>query len=140
MRVGTGTRATSPIGSKAFGLVAMHVVYWTLTRPMNKFWTKDLNLKGVNGGFFGVGRRMEAAESAGKSDENWVSFRKSMGVFARLSSGAVDDGAEIAYCRRCGARKRLSKQEGKPPVLEGLSIFSSPSGILNASSSEEGRW
>jgi len=57
------------------GLVAMHVVYWTLTHPVNKFWTKDLSLKGVSGRFFGVGRRMEAAEGAGNSDENWVSLR-----------------------------------------------------------------
>lgn len=57
------------------GLVAMHVVYWTRTHPVNKFWTKDLNLKGVSGGFFDVGRRMESAEGAGNSDENWVSFR-----------------------------------------------------------------
>jgi len=35
-------------------------------------------------------------------------LQKSMGVFARLSSGAVGDGAGIAYCRRCGARKGLS--------------------------------
>jgi hypothetical protein len=57
------------------GLVAMHVVYWTLTHPVNKFWTKDLNLKGVSGGFFDVGLRRDSAEGAGNSDENWVSFR-----------------------------------------------------------------
>jgi hypothetical protein len=57
------------------GLAAMHVVYWTFTHPVNKFWTKDLNLKGVSGGFFAAGRRMEAAEGAGNSDEKWVSFR-----------------------------------------------------------------
>src|SRR5947199_291918 len=63
----------TPTGSQAFwwtfagliGLVAMHVVYWTLTHPVNKFWTKDLNLKGVSGGFFAVGQRLEAAEDAG---------------------------------------------------------------------------
>lgn len=57
------------------GLVAMHVVYWTFTHPVNKFWTKDLNLKGVGGGFFAAGRGMEGAEGTGNSDENWVTFR-----------------------------------------------------------------
>ena len=57
------------------GLEAMHTVYWTLTHPVNKFWTKDMNLKGVGGGFFAVGGRLEAAEGTGDSDEKWKIFR-----------------------------------------------------------------
>lgn len=56
------------------GLVTMHAAYWTLTHPVNKFWTKDLNLKGASAGFFGVGRDKLAAREAA-SDDRWVSFR-----------------------------------------------------------------
>jgi hypothetical protein len=57
------------------GLAAMHAVYWTLTHPVNKFWTKGMNLKGVSGGFFAVGGRLEAAEGTGDSGEKWKIFR-----------------------------------------------------------------
>jgi hypothetical protein len=57
------------------GLAAMHAVYWMLTHPVNKFWTKDLNLKGVGGGFFAVGGRFKVEEGARNSDEKWKMFR-----------------------------------------------------------------
>lgn len=34
-------------------LVAMHTAYWLLTHPVNKFWLKDLELKGFGASFFG---------------------------------------------------------------------------------------
>ena len=75
VRTPTNTQAFWWTLAGLIGLIATHVVYWTFTHPVNKFWTKDLNLKGVGGGFFAAGRRMEGAEGAGNSDENWVSFR-----------------------------------------------------------------
>ena len=50
----------TPTGTLAFwwtligflALVAMHGVYWIVTHPVNKFWLKDQNLKGLGGGFF----------------------------------------------------------------------------------------
>ena len=38
-------------------LVAMHVVYWVVTHPVNKFWMKDQRLEGFGAGFFLLGSR-----------------------------------------------------------------------------------
>jgi hypothetical protein len=40
----------------AFAAMAlMHMAYWLLTHPVNKFWLKDANLKGASAAFFGTG-------------------------------------------------------------------------------------
>jgi hypothetical protein len=56
------------------GLLAMHAAYWILTHPVNKFWTRDLNLEGAGAGFFAMGKDRLTAK-APDSDERWLSFR-----------------------------------------------------------------
>jgi hypothetical protein len=36
-------------------LAAMHATYWLLTHPVNNFWLKDFNPKGLGGSFFAIG-------------------------------------------------------------------------------------
>jgi hypothetical protein len=39
----------------AFGaLVAMHLIYWFVTHPVNNFWTRDIKLEGVGVTFFSL--------------------------------------------------------------------------------------
>ena len=53
----------TPSGSPAFWLIlgaflallAMHAAYWLLVHPVNNFWLKDFQLKGVGAGFFAFG-------------------------------------------------------------------------------------
>jgi hypothetical protein len=33
-------------------MLCMHAVYWLVTHPVNKFWLKDIELKGAGRGFF----------------------------------------------------------------------------------------
>jgi len=56
-------------------LVAMHAAYWVLTHPVNRFWTRDLSLRGVSAGFFAVGQRQRSQQVRAGSDEKWISFR-----------------------------------------------------------------
>lgn len=50
----------TPVGSVAFwwtlagffALLAMHGTYWIVTHPVNKFWLRDQELKGLGAGFF----------------------------------------------------------------------------------------
>ena len=40
----------------AFAAMAlMHITYWLVTHPVNKFWLKDANLKGASAAFFEAG-------------------------------------------------------------------------------------
>jgi hypothetical protein len=55
-------------------LLAMQAVYWVLTHPVNKFWTKDLDLRGLSAGFFAFGRK-PAVDTSNKPDEKWINFR-----------------------------------------------------------------
>jgi hypothetical protein len=56
-------------------LLAMHATYWIVTHPVNKFWLKDRNLKGLGAGFFGLGKRgRDLAESA-EPDDVWARLR-----------------------------------------------------------------
>src|SRR3979409_1595959 len=53
----------TPAGTLAFWLIlgaflallAMHPAYWLLVHPVNNFWLKDFQLKGVGAGFFAFG-------------------------------------------------------------------------------------
>ena len=56
-------------------LLTMHAAYWVLTHPVNKFWTKDLDLKGVSAGFFSFGVGKKTTQTASNEDDRWVSFR-----------------------------------------------------------------
>ncbi|MDL2407663.1 DUF1772 domain-containing protein [Rhizobium calliandrae] len=63
----------TPISTVAFWLsaaafaamAAMHAVFWLLVQPVNNFWLKDIELKGLGAGFFSHdpfgGRRTETA-------------------------------------------------------------------------------
>jgi hypothetical protein len=50
----------TPIGTAAFwltlsafvALLAMHAVYWIVTHPVNNFWLKGFELRGLGAGFF----------------------------------------------------------------------------------------
>jgi hypothetical protein len=56
-------------------LVAMHLAYWVLTHPVNKFWLRDRQLTGFSGGFFRfdpAGR--SAPEATGEDD--WKRLRR----------------------------------------------------------------
>jgi hypothetical protein len=55
-------------------LLAMQAAYWVLTHPVNKFWTKDLDLKGLSAGFFAFGSK-RAVDASNKPDEKWINFR-----------------------------------------------------------------
>jgi hypothetical protein len=57
------------------GLVAMQVVYWILTHPVNKFWVKDLDLKGVSAGFFAFESGQRSGHMRASIDDRWVSLR-----------------------------------------------------------------
>lgn len=41
--------------SALLALLAMHAVYWVLTHPVNNFWLKDVQLRGLGAGFFSFG-------------------------------------------------------------------------------------
>jgi|SRR5215469_8965350 len=45
-----------------------------LTHPVNKFWTRNLNLQGASAGFFASGEDKLAAQSA-SPDERWIRLR-----------------------------------------------------------------
>jgi hypothetical protein len=51
-------------------LVALNVVYWTVTHPANKVWIKDVRLSGVGDKFFasGGGSEPKAADWAALRD------------------------------------------------------------------------
>jgi hypothetical protein len=49
-------------------LVAMHAAYWIITHPVNNFWLKDKDLKGVGAGFFAFGATERAASNGTASD------------------------------------------------------------------------
>ena len=55
-------------------LIVMHVIYWVVTHPVNKFWLKDQELRGLGGGFFALGK--ERNEAAGTDpNEMWKRLR-----------------------------------------------------------------
>ena len=55
-------------------LVAMHVVYWVISHPVNKFWLRDIRLNGVAGGFFSLDPMRQGAASA-DNGESWRKLR-----------------------------------------------------------------
>jgi Domain of unknown function (DUF1772) len=69
--------ALTPRASPAFGwtlaalvcLVAMQLVFWLATQPVNGFWLKDRKLSSAGTGFFSIGRGRTAP------DLDWTSLR-----------------------------------------------------------------
>jgi hypothetical protein len=68
-----------PAGSTAFwlttgafvALAAMHAAYWLLTHPVNNFWLKEFQLKGLGARFFRVG----TANQEGDAQADWTALR-----------------------------------------------------------------
>lgn len=52
-------------------LLLAHTIYWVLTHPVNNFWLKDFELKGLGAGFFGVGSGRQTAANA----PEWTELR-----------------------------------------------------------------
>jgi hypothetical protein len=61
--------------SAFLALIAMHATYWIVTHPVNKFWLKDHNLKGLGAGFFGLGERPRDIAESAESDDVWARLR-----------------------------------------------------------------
>jgi hypothetical protein len=53
----------------------MHAAYWIFTHPVNRFWTRDLNLSGISAGFFAVGQTKRSEQPSAGGDDRWMSFR-----------------------------------------------------------------
>jgi hypothetical protein len=53
----------------------VHAAYWIVTHPVNNFWLKDNDLKGVGAGFFSFGAEKCAASNVTTSDEGWKGLR-----------------------------------------------------------------
>jgi uncharacterized membrane protein len=71
-------------------LLAMHVIYWTVTHPVNKIWVRDSRLSQVGARFFGLGAETEPDNSL--SEDQWTRYRdrweRSHAVRAVLSMAA----------------------------------------------------
>ena len=53
-------------------LLAMHAVYWVLTHPVNNFWLRDVQLRGLSAGFFSFGL---AGRGNGGQALDWTELR-----------------------------------------------------------------
>lgn len=70
-----------PRGSVAFGwtlaalacLILMHLVYWTIVHPVNRFWLKDQDLASLGASFFSIGQRQD--ESRARQPADWTRLR-----------------------------------------------------------------
>ncbi|MCA1449886.1 DUF1772 domain-containing protein [Ensifer sp. IC3342] len=67
-----GTLAFWLIASAFIGLLAMQATYWILTHPVNNFWLRDVELKGVSAGFFSLAAWRDPAQSG---DLDWTYLR-----------------------------------------------------------------
>jgi hypothetical protein len=68
-------------------LVALNIVYWTVTHPTNKVWVKDVRLSGAGEKFFtsgGSGREAKAADWVVLRDR-WEYSHVARAVLAMLS-------------------------------------------------------
>jgi hypothetical protein len=73
----------TPAESRAFGwtlaafvaLLAMHATYWIFTHPVNKFWMKGHELKGISGGFLSFDPMKRSGPEDSKGEGNWIRLR-----------------------------------------------------------------
>lgn len=65
-------------------LVLVHGVYWLVVHPVNRFWLKDQDLKGMSAGFFAVGRRDAADSDWTVLRDRWEYGHVMRAVFALL--------------------------------------------------------
>jgi hypothetical protein len=72
----------TPANSSAFwwtlgglvGFVLTQAIYWIFTHPVNKFWVKDLQMKGASAGFFAIDP-IRRAQSAASPEDEWKRLR-----------------------------------------------------------------
>lgn len=57
------------------GLAMMQAAYWIITHPVNKFWVKGLELKGVQAGFFSIGSKNPPKRTGNGDQESWKRLR-----------------------------------------------------------------
>lgn len=77
-----GLLVVTPSQNAAFGwtlagfgaLLAMYGTYWILTHPVNKFWLKDHEMKGLGSGFFGISPESRGRTSDSEGDD-WKRYR-----------------------------------------------------------------
>ena len=55
------------------GLVAMQGIYWVFTHPVNRFWVKGLDVKGVSAGFFAFTAAQRSPRLLTSVDDQWES-------------------------------------------------------------------
>ena len=56
----------------AFAALAIaHATYWVLTHPVNNFWLRDVELKGVGASFFAV----DLVGGRSGADDDWMQLR-----------------------------------------------------------------
>jgi hypothetical protein len=60
------------VGSLA-AMVLMHLVYWVVVHPVNRFWLKDQNLAGLSASFFSFEQGRDRSGSHEPAD--WTKFR-----------------------------------------------------------------
>jgi Domain of unknown function (DUF1772) len=60
------------LGSLA-ALALMHLVYWVVVHPVNRFWLKDQNLVGLSASFFSFGQGRDRSGSRGPPE--WTKLR-----------------------------------------------------------------
>lgn len=56
-------------------LLVMHLVYWVLTHPVNKFWLEDFRLKGVGASFFGADPFRRGGSRERPAPLEWTALR-----------------------------------------------------------------
>lgn len=84
----TGTLPFSLIASAFIGLLAMQATYWILTHPVNNFWLKDVELRGLSAGFFSLAAAQDPAHS---ENLDWIYLRDrwEFSHVARAAFGAI---------------------------------------------------
>jgi hypothetical protein len=93
------------------GLVAVEVIFWTLTQPLNKYWLQNTELSRSATRFFEVGSAAEAT--------NWTAMRKPLGVLACPSRNRLRAGTIAADHGRCVVSKYICCSERLPtPTLD----------------------
>jgi hypothetical protein len=67
-------------------LLAMHLTYWFATHPVNQFWVKDIELKGLGATFFSLfAPAMESGADWTKLRDIWEYSHVGRAVLAMLS-------------------------------------------------------
>jgi hypothetical protein len=73
----------TPAGTAAFwlalvallSLVAMHLVYWVVTHPINRHWLKGEKLDRAGGGFFAADPMRVRERETGTTEQDWRVLR-----------------------------------------------------------------